>query len=234
MRLSFIIPTYKEESTIENTLKRLRSNPPLCDYEIIVSDASSPDRTVDLAKPYADKIIVEPRKTIARGRNAGAEAAIGDYLVFVDSGVEIPDTRTFFAKLLTIFETDPKLVAVTVSIRAYPQTSTLGVRLHLSIDNNFYYIMNNILHLGGALGKFQMVRAGAFRKIGGYKEQTVMGEDQELFMRLAKIGRTRSENSLCVFHKARRAEAVGWPRLLLLGIVNGISVVLFGKSIPKE
>jgi len=79
-----------------------------------------------------------------------------------------------------------------------------------------------------------MVRANAFRRVGGYNERLAAAEDHDLFRRLRKIGRTRFEKTLTVFHTGRRAHAVGWPKLLLTWAINGLSVLIFKRSASKE
>lgn len=234
MKLSFVIPTYKEESTIESTLKRLKADPPPCEYEIIVSDSESPDKTAELARAYADKIIIVPRKTIAYGRNAGAKAATGDYLIFLDAGVEIVNADRFFGDLLRDFEKYPDLVAATVAIKVYPTEATLSDRIIFGLLNFTFLIFNNVLHSGNASGKFQMIRADAFRKLNGFREDLPAGEDNDMFRRLSHIGETRFYGGLTVLHSGRRAHKIGWPKLLFQWLKNGLWVMFLKKSPFKE
>jgi len=60
-----------------------------------------------------------------------------------------------------------------------------------------------------------MVKSEAFKKIGGFNEGLIGGEDKNHFERLAKIGRTISAHKLILYHTGRRAHKIGWPRLLL-------------------
>ena len=79
-----------------------------------------------------------------------------------------------------------------------------------------------------------MVRREAFAAIGGYREDLVTREDRDLFIRLAKIGRTMSDPDLVVFHSGRRAHALGWPRLIGLFLLNTIFFHLRGRMLSKE
>lgn len=79
-----------------------------------------------------------------------------------------------------------------------------------------------------------MVRKDAFFTIGGYREDLVTLEDRDLFIRLAKIGRTMSDPDLVVFHSGRRAHAVGWPRLIGMFFANFISFYVRGRLLSKE
>ena len=59
------------------------------DYELLVVDGGSTDRTVEIARHYA-QIINAPRGR-ARQMNAGAAAASGDVLLFLHADTELPD-----------------------------------------------------------------------------------------------------------------------------------------------
>lgn len=88
MRLSIILPTLDEAAGIVDQLKALQ---PLRDqgHEVIVVDGGSADRTVDLARPLADRVLAS-----ARGRalqmNAGAAEASGDVLLFLHADTALP------------------------------------------------------------------------------------------------------------------------------------------------
>lgn len=234
--LSIIIPTLNEEKILERTLKALRGLD-AADYEVIVSDGASTDRTVEIAKQYADKIVVHDgrtRQTIGQGRNAGAAAAKGDILLFIDADVFIPDINDFFVQTLNLFYQNPKLAGLTVFLKVLPEHVTLSDRLFLSLVNRLHQFSNNFLHIGTASGEFMMVRAESFKQIGGFNPKMIMGEDNELFARLSKIGQTRIETGLHVMHTSRRAHRMSWPLLLSLWMINNIYNKLWKKSFSKE
>src|ERR1700722_1652840 len=52
---------------------------------LIVCDNNSNDRTAEIARSAGAIVVFEPVNQIARARNAGAAAATGDWLVFVDA-----------------------------------------------------------------------------------------------------------------------------------------------------
>ena len=108
--ISFIIPTLNEEKYIGKTLDYISKY--TGEYEIIISDTNSPDRTVDIARGYADNILIHSREgkrlTIAAGRNLGASVAKGDFLVFLDADICIIDPDKFFKKAFNCFEKNPR------------------------------------------------------------------------------------------------------------------------------
>lgn len=233
--ISVIIPTLNEESVIEKTLTLLKSKLTL-PHEIIVSDGQSTDKTVAIARGLADIVVAynEPaRQTIAQGRNGGARASHGDLLAFMDADCSLSDPDDFFASALKHFETNPKLVALGVSLRVIPKLETFSDKLVFVPMNNYFRVLNNLLKLNMAVGEFQMIRRSAFVKVGGYNEKLVAGEDIDMFHRLSKIGQIFFDHRLTVFHTGRRAHKIGWPRLLLHWFLNGFSMVIRGKAYSK-
>jgi glycosyltransferase involved in cell wall biosynthesis len=236
MKLSIIIPTLNEEKILEKTLKSLRLLNAI-DYEVIISDGHSTDRTVEIAKKYADKVIEHDgsfRQNIAQGKNDGAQKAIGDYLLFLDADVIIPDTNSFFIKAFEIFEKDKRLVALTVFLKVLPEHVTLSDKFFFGMVNLQTLFFNNVMHMGVAAGEFQMMTSSAFKNAGGYNPALVMGEDAEFFNKLSKLGKVRTASGLEVFHTSRRAHSIGWPKLLFLWWFNFLFARVFKRSHVKE
>jgi len=235
--ISFIIPTKNEEKAIQKTLKHIRDNFHLVPYEIIVSDDDSTDQTVKEAAGLADLVLTHTHidgDTISANRNRGAAKAQYPYLVFLDSDAFIPQLDYFFRKAISCFEQDPKLVALTVNLRVTPEIATLADRFFFGCVDLTFLIGNNLLGIGGASGKFQMIKKSIFEKIGGYNEKLVVAEDNEIFWRLARVGKTRIEPTLTAYHGGRRVHALGWPRVLWSWTKNLLSAIVFKKSVDKE
>lgn len=233
--ISFIIPTLNEVKTIEQTLKCLRDFSG--DHEVVVSDGDSKDGTLDLCRTYADEIVVydkPERQTIAMARNMGAAVAKGDYLVFVDADVVIPDIDRFFAIACAEFRRRPNLVAITCKYRVHPHLATFGDKYMFTMLGLQFLLQNNLFGVGGAGGEFQMISVDAFRRVGGFNERLAAAEDMDLFRRLSKVGKTRFVGELTVFHTGRRAHAVGWPRLVWSWFANTASVFVLRRSASKE
>lgn len=234
--ISIIIPTLNEEKIIKRMLMSLKDFTSL-PHEIIVSDGHSTDKTAEIAGELADKVIVhdgKTRQTIGEGRNAGAAAASGEYLVFFDSDVFVPDINGFFTKALANFDKNKNLLALTSKLKALPEEETLADRISWAIVSGVHQILNNVLHRGSSSGEFQMFRAEAFKKVGGYAKGLVFGEDAEIFERISKIGPTRLDPKLCVFHTSRRAHNSGWISLWSLWTINVISNLIRKKPVSQE
>ncbi len=206
-------------------------------YEIIVSDGGSTDGTLAIAHRLADKVVEwkQPtRQNIAMGRNGGARVAAGDIFVFMDADVFIPDMNTFFAHALQRFERDHRLAGLIPRLEVLPAERTLADTFWMGYFNLFNRVMNNLLHSPTGGGEFQMMPQWAFKAIGGYNERIVQCEDMDMLMRLARIGKTRLDPALVVYHTGRRAHKVGWLHLVALWTVNGTMVKFFRRSVSSE
>ena len=87
--LSIVIPTLNEEEYLPNLLESI-ARQDFKDYEIIVADAGSQDKTLEIAQKYGCNIV--PGGLPAKGRNNGAKAAKGEVLFFIDADTVLPES----------------------------------------------------------------------------------------------------------------------------------------------
>ncbi len=235
--ISIIFPTLNEEPVIGRSIEKIKSKMVVVPYEIIVSDGKSTDKTVEIARQGADKVVEykgTARQNIAMGRNAGARVAEGEYLVFMDADSQIEDPDVFFTKALARFENNPTLVALTARLKVYPSDETFSDKIIWTLLAFNLRIMNNVFHRGESTGEFQMIRKNIFDSIHGFREDLITREDADMFLRLSKVGRTFWDPELTVFHSGRRAHKIGWPKLLKSWMLNTIWVILFNKAHAEE
>src|SRR5256885_12112386 len=100
--ISFIVPAYNEEHELSDTLAAIReaaagATQP---YEIIVVDDASTDATPKIASDAGAKVVPINRRQIAASRNAGARAAQGEYLFFIDADTRINQNHVTEAMIL--------------------------------------------------------------------------------------------------------------------------------------
>lgn len=87
--VSVVVPMYNTAAYLEKCVESIRHQT-LANIEIILVDDGSPDTCGELADTYAErdsriKVIHQSNKGLGPARNAGIDAATGEYIGFVDS-----------------------------------------------------------------------------------------------------------------------------------------------------
>src|SRR6185312_15550903 len=90
MKISIVVPAFNEERLLANSLAHIKTAakalvPFGWEWELIVCDNNSTDKTAEIAKAAGAHVVFEPINQIARARNSGAAAASGDWIIFVDA-----------------------------------------------------------------------------------------------------------------------------------------------------
>jgi glycosyltransferase involved in cell wall biosynthesis len=93
--ISFIVPAHNEELELPATLAAIHAAAMAVaqPYQIIVVDDASTDVTSEVAMRAGAKVVRIERRQIAAARNAGGQAAQGEYLFFVDADTRIKQTH---------------------------------------------------------------------------------------------------------------------------------------------
>ena len=86
VRFSVIIPTFNAAATLARAIESVRAQSWPA-HEIIVVDDGSTDATAEVTRQYgaAVRLIQQPNSGVSVARNAGAAAATGDWLAFLDA-----------------------------------------------------------------------------------------------------------------------------------------------------
>lgn len=204
--LSIIIPALNEEKNLSQLLPCINNQLKGQDYEIIVADADSDDRTVQVARRYDCRLVKGGLP--AYGKNQGAKHALGDLLFFLDADVFLPDN--FFKTSLEEFYQQELDIA---SFCILPNSDN---KLHTLAFNIFYnqpilFLEDVLPH--GATGI--LIKKELFLKLNGFDESIKLSEDHDLVRRAAKIGKLRILRSNKIFISLRRFEKDGWLKTAL-------------------
>jgi glycosyltransferase involved in cell wall biosynthesis len=92
--ISIITITYNAQDFLERTLKSIK-NQTINDFEYLLIDGGSKDKTMDLVESYRELfnvIISEKDKGLYDAMNKGLNNATGDYVWFMNAGDEIAET----------------------------------------------------------------------------------------------------------------------------------------------
>jgi glycosyltransferase involved in cell wall biosynthesis len=223
MQLSVIVPAYNEAHTLREALAHLDrairfAGKPV---EVLVVDNGSTDETVEVATACGARVVAEPRRGVARARNAGVAAAGGDPLVFMDADVLLPESA-----LARVAET----MAAPACIGGAFDTDYRPRRRLLALYLRFWRAVGLAFRM--AQGACQFCSREAFEALGGYDERQWMGEDVEFWWRLRRLARRWGASveyirDLKAVPSCRRYDQ--WPVWRTLLLTNPATVTLFAR-----
>lgn len=182
--ISFVIPAHNEEALIGATLRSVEeaaadaigTKEP---YEIVVVDDASTDRTAEIARAAGARVVAANARQIAAARNAGARAARGDRLIFIDADTLLP-TATLHAALQAL---ENGAVGGGAGFRGDPGPLPRWGPPVLAL---VAWIMRTARW---AAGCFLFVRRDAFERAGGFDERYFASEEIHLSRALKRLGR---------------------------------------------
>jgi glycosyltransferase involved in cell wall biosynthesis len=177
--ISFIIPAHNEEHELPATLAAIRAAASGLQqvWEIIVVNDASTDSTPQIAEEAGARIVSINRRQIAAARNAGARAAQGEYLFFVDA-----DTRINRAHVIDAMAAMDAGYAGGSARVAMDGFVPIWGRVLLRGFSGLYFGLN----LGA--GAFLFTTRRNFDVIGGFDEQYFAGEEVYFSLELKKLG----------------------------------------------
>ncbi|MCH5262962.1 MAG: glycosyltransferase [Lachnospiraceae bacterium] len=141
--ISICIITKNEEQNIENCLKPLRTY----DWEIIVVDTGSTDRTKDIAGKYADKVLdFVWCDDFSAARNYSIEQASYDTILFIDSDEYLQEID--IEAILRLAKQHPTSVGLLSRENHYQMNGTDSIYVDLveRLFSRKYYHYEGIIH----------------------------------------------------------------------------------------
>lgn len=194
--LSIIVPAFNEEKLLAASLHAVKAAAEHAftgaglAWELIVCDNNSTDRTAEIARGEGAKVVFEPVNQIGRARNTGAAAASGRWLLFIDADSQ--PSRGLLADAAELTRrSDVLLAGATISLH----DGTFVFKFVCGIWNT----MSRLRRL--VAGSFILVRAAAFREVGGFDLKFFVGEELDLAFRLQKTVGRRDRQRTVILHR---------------------------------
>jgi glycosyltransferase involved in cell wall biosynthesis len=207
--ISVVVPAYNEEENITACLGSLnRQTLPRSEYEIIVVDGNSKDRTRELAAPLADLVFIQASRRVGGARNDGAMRAKGEILATTDADCVLPPDW-----LERIRDDFAKYHPVQLYGTVYPREPGLRHRISLWFANTFSWLgyhtglLYYTLGCNTAFDRETFLRAGMYRTIDA-------GDDLEIALRMKQAGKVLFDPKLRVGFSMRRYQQFGTLRSL--------------------
>ncbi len=201
--ISCLIPVYNGETYLELALDSILEQT-VADFEIVVVNDGSTDRSLDILNAYAARddrvrVLSKANGGIVSALNHGLAACRGEYVARMDCD----DIATLdrFEIQLQCFEDNPDAVAVGGYIQsidgngnamAPPGSPSRVTRTDLS---SFPPVVANVQHSAGTFRREAMVA------VGGYRSTFPHAEDYDLYLRLSDHGTFHNPDRLVLYYR---------------------------------
>lgn len=204
---SFVIPAHNEEACLGDTLRTLTAAADQVGraYEVIVVNDASTDATGQLARDFGAQVVDVDHRQIAATRNAGARAARGDILFFIDA-----DTHA----------TPGAIAAALAAI----ENGAVGGGCHFRYNGEIPRWARVLLPIGNAAGRLLKVTGGAFlfcrrsefEAIGGFCEKYFAAEEVAFVKALKRRGRFVIPREQVLTSNRKLSGMRFWPAMSML------------------
>jgi glycosyltransferase involved in cell wall biosynthesis len=184
MRVSVVLPAFNEEKLLPAALAAVKAAAAAFtargwEWECVVCDNNSTDGTSAVARAAGATLVFEPVNQIGRARDAGARAATGEWLVFIDAD-STPSAELFASIAARIAEGRALGGGSTVELEP-------GTPRYARFVCGLWNLWSRLA--GWAAGSCVWVEAEAFRKVGGFGTEYYAGEEVFLSRRLKTLAR---------------------------------------------
>lgn len=192
--ISVVIPTYNRADVVTRAIKSVLVQT-YTDYEIIVVDDGSTDKTREILTPYSNCIryIHQMNQGVSSARNAGIRAARGEFIAFLDSDDEwLPEKLS--VQVAELNENSGACLHTTNHITFYDQCQdktyfdVTGFGKLSGKNGLICRPLEYQLRFGLARTPCSVVRREALFAAGLFDPKLRIYEDQDLLCRLALLG----------------------------------------------
>jgi len=209
-RVTVVIAAYNAGAFIDETLQSVFVQS-LKNFELIVVDDGSIDRTPEILNSYSDPRLIVRRQAnsgVSAARNAGLALARAPYVFFLDADDILEPTA--LAKMVDVLERMPDRVACFGHhIKIAEDGSELSNRGDLcwktfpTSDTLRHLIAKNFIVCGAIC-----IRTEAALAVRGFNTSLKLGEDWEFWCRLAALGDFAAlPNDVILFYRQRFGSA---------------------------
>jgi len=181
-RFTLVVPAYNEEAclpalldSVDAARERYHGGPDA--VQVVVVDNASTDATAEIARRRGCEVVRASKRVIGAARNAGARAARGEILAFIDADSRIhPETFNAVERAMD----SGRFVGGATGVRL--ERMSLGIAATMAA-------MLPLVWLTGMDTGVVFCRRRDFETVGGYTEERLFAEDVKFLLDLRKLGR---------------------------------------------
>ncbi|HHF09346.1 MAG TPA: glycosyltransferase [Candidatus Atribacteria bacterium] len=222
--VSIVIPTYNEEKILPRLLASIQKQI-YKDWEVIVADNNSTDRTAEIAREFGARIVKGGLP--GPGRNAGAKVAKGEIVLFLDADVQL-DSIHFLEYNIRDFQKKKLDFAVA---RFSADSGSWLEQFLFSVQDRFVYHTRKKKPL--TIGFCIFARTEFFHQVGGFEEDLKISEDVRFGDRAFAEGGNFGVLAEPLLASARRYRKEGALKMAFRNLVSGFHD-LRGKKIKAD
>jgi succinoglycan biosynthesis protein ExoA len=193
--VSILVPALNEEAYIEQAIRTIAPRSPELDYEIIVLDGGSGDRTTDIVRALARadsriRLVENPQRLQSAAVNLGAKIANPNAQILIRADCHATYPAGFADRLVAALET---VDAVSIVVPMKTIGDSCFQRGVAAAQNSRLGNGGSQHRKGGASSYVEHGHHAAFRRsffdiVGGYDETFSNNEDAELDYRISRRG----------------------------------------------
>ncbi len=229
--VSVVIPTYNREGMVGQAIDSV-----LCqdfsDFELIVVDDGSTDKTPDLLRSYGERIriIRQPNRGVSAARNAGIRAAAGSLIALLDS-----DDEWLPGKLKTqieFFKSHPEaLICQTEEIWIRNGQRVNPKKRHKKPSG---WIFTPSLELCLVSPSAVMMRGELFDRVGFFDEDLPACEDYDLWLRVSCRYPVYLIDESLIIKRGGHADQLSKMSALDRYRIEGLVKILGRRALPQD
>ncbi|MEM3206735.1 MAG: glycosyltransferase family 2 protein [Halobacteria archaeon] len=227
-RVSVVIPAYNEEAVIGPCVRSVADQTlPRSDYEVLLVDGRSRDRTVEIARPHVDRVVYDEGLGYTRAKNQGAREARAPIVAFTDADTVVP--RRWLEAHLARFR-DPRVVAAggpTYTLENEPLRYAAWFNALSTFNNILGYV--GLTHLPSpncAYRKEALLRAGGFPDF-------LLTDDFSLSRSIRRFGKVRYDPALPTYTSLRRLRAMGIRWTYGKWVLGALGILVRGRPFTR-
>jgi glycosyltransferase involved in cell wall biosynthesis len=223
--VSVIIPTLNEAGYLPRLFDSLRKQT-FKDFEVIIADSGSTDKTKDLAKKFNARYVTGPRMGPGEGRNRGARHAKGKLLLFCDADCVIP--KNLVEEVVRASE-QPGVTGGATAF--YPLEGNAKDIFMFKLANWYskFFAKFGKPHNPGYLFFY---KKEVYDKVGGIREDLVMNETHDLTFRTLEYGKFVLLNTP-VYTSLRRFKRFGYFNTVFKTYLPSTAYYYLTKKTPR-
>ncbi|WKZ29739.1 MAG: glycosyltransferase [Candidatus Dojkabacteria bacterium] len=241
--ISVVIPTYNEEKMLPRLLKSLESQEFLPEEIIVADSPRTTDKTKEIAKAHKVKLV--EGGLVGVGRNNGAAVATSEIIMFLDADAVLPHEYFLGEVYVTFKKLNLDIASTLLLLDPTEQRdflNSLAPRAAFRTWNSLKKLHSMTNRVFADSGTGIIVKRELFKKIGGFREDDMIGEDAEFTMRASKMGLKYKVLPLSIISSGRRYEtpqkatkaimaSLLTAGVIGLGLYNSESIVKFVRKL---